>query len=47
MPKTFLDLVDKFELDKIPAAESDGLRTGFRRKPDSIPMIADSPVMTG
>jgi transposase len=23
-------------------AESDGLRTGFRRKPDSIPMIADS-----
>ena len=25
-----------------PPAESDGLRTGFRRKPDSIPMIADS-----
>jgi hypothetical protein len=24
------------------AADSDGLRTGFRRKPDSIPMIADS-----
>jgi hypothetical protein len=23
-------------------AESEGLRTGFRRKPDSIPMIADS-----
>jgi len=25
-----------------PDAESEGLRTGFRRKPDSIPMIADS-----
>jgi bifunctional non-homologous end joining protein LigD len=23
-------------------AESDALRTGFRRKPDSVPMIADS-----
>jgi len=23
-------------------ADSDGLRTGFRRKPDSNPMIADS-----
>ena len=23
-------------------AESEALRTGFRRKPDSIPMIADS-----
>jgi hypothetical protein len=23
-------------------AESEGLRTGFRRKPDSVPMIADS-----
>jgi len=23
-------------------AESDGSRTGFRRKPDSVPMIADS-----
>jgi hypothetical protein len=24
------------------SAETDGLRTGFRRKPDRIPMIADS-----
>jgi hypothetical protein len=23
-------------------ADSEGLRTGFRRKPDSVPMIADS-----
>jgi hypothetical protein len=23
-------------------AESEALRTGFRRKPDSVPMIADS-----
>jgi hypothetical protein len=32
-------------LDKrglVPIAESEALRTGFRRKPDSIPMIADS-----
>jgi transposase len=44
-------LFDKFHimrhlgeaLDKVrKAAESEGLRTGFRRKPDSIPMIADS-----
>jgi len=25
-----------------PVADSGGLRTGFRRKPDSVPMIADS-----
>jgi len=26
----------------MPDADSEGLRTGFRRKPDSVPMIADS-----
>src|ERR1700694_4885081 len=26
----------------VEIAESEGLRTGFRRKPDSVPMIADS-----
>jgi hypothetical protein len=25
-----------------PRAESEALRTGFRRKPDIVPMIADS-----
>jgi len=28
--------------DEFWSAESDALRTGFRRKPDSVPMIADS-----
>ena len=27
---------------RLQRADSDGLRTGFRRKPDSVPMIADS-----
>ena len=26
----------------VEGADSEGLRTGFRRKPDSVPMIADS-----
>ena len=33
--KCFLDMLGVF-------ADSEGLRTGFRRKPDSVPMIADS-----
>ena len=28
--------------DALLHADSEGLRTGFRRKPDSVPMIADS-----
>jgi hypothetical protein len=27
---------------RLENAESEALRTGFRRKPDSVPMIADS-----
>jgi hypothetical protein len=34
-------LLDRADASR-QAAESDALRTGFRRKPDSIPMIADS-----
>jgi hypothetical protein len=29
-------------MGRVGAAESEALRTGFRRKPDSVPMIADS-----
>jgi hypothetical protein len=39
------DAVADAILDSIrtrPYADSEGLRTGFRRKPDSVPMIADS-----
>jgi hypothetical protein len=36
------DLVEIFHKHHVWNAESDALRTGFRRKPDSIPMIADS-----
>jgi hypothetical protein len=36
----------RIDRDRTPyslvAAESEALRTGFRRKPDSVPMIADS-----
>jgi hypothetical protein len=37
-------IYEKYEgyLPFIEGADSEGLRTGFRRKPDSVPMIADS-----
>ncbi len=33
--------ITKAHFDEI-SADSDASRTGFRRKPDSVPMIADS-----